>query len=485
MPFLSDSSFQAPILPSLHGETPPDARAAVAADPIADLIIPAADGQVLRPGDAEFNTLLPFNLRTTVRPMVIAQCRTPHAVSLAVQWARSHGVALCGHGGGHSYEGFSSCAGIMIDVRKMNAITIDAASQTARIGAGSLLGTVAETLFTQHFALPAGSCKPVGIAGLTQGGGHGFTSRKFGLTCDSLLAAHVVLANGSEVNASATENPNLYWALRGGGGGNFGIVTEFTFKLHPVNRVIAFSIKWPNNYPTNSLKTWQSFAQSAPDELSFVLNMTGGQGAISGIHCSGLYLPANAGGTPTVGDLQTLLAPLMAVGNPVLTTRQFSYIEAVRYFAGDGDPNRIFFKAKSDYSLSAWSDAAVATFIAALKASPYPIAAIFEAYGGAIGRVAAADTAFPHRGDTRFCLQYYLQWSSSASTNGRLAAIRALYAAMRPHLPGYSYVNYLDLDLHDYAAAYYRDNLSRLRMVKQQYDPDNVFHFAQSIPLPV
>ena len=487
MPFLSHASLNAPILPSLHSDAPPNSPATIAGvtDPLADFIIPPADGKVLRPGDAGYNDLLPFNLRTTVRPQVIAQCRTAHGVSLAVQWARRHQFALCGHGGGHSYEGFSSCSGLMIDVRKMSAVVIDAVNQTARIGAGCLLGDVTETLFAQKFALPAGTCKPVGIAGLTQGGGHGLSSRKFGLTCDSLISVHLVDANGNELTASASENPSLFWALRGGGGGNFGIVTEFTFKIHPVDRVIEFSIVWPDDsFRTSILRTWQSVAQSAPDELSFVLHVNGGQGRISHIACTGMFLPRTASQTPSVNDLRTVLGPLLAIGNPRFKPSEMSYIEAARIFAGDGDPNRVYFKAKSDYSLDAWSDGAIGTFISALRSSPSPIATIFEAYGGAINQLGEADTAFPHRGGTRFCLQYYLQWASSSSTNQNVAAIRALYAAMRPHLPGYSYVNYIDLDLHDYAPAYYKANLPRLQTVKQQYDPDNLFHFAQSIPLP-
>jgi hypothetical protein len=486
MPFLAESPLTAPTVSSLRSEAPRRTRQRVraGADPIDDLILPPADGKVLRPGDAGFNDLLPFNLRTSTRPAVIAQCLTPHGVSLAVQWARQNEFALCSHAGGHSYEGFSSCPGIMIDVRQMNAVVIDSANQTARIGAGCLLGDVAEKLFAKKLALPAGTCKPVGIAGLTLGGGHGLASRKFGLTCDNLLSAHLVDANGNELNASATENPDLFWALRGGGGGNFGIVTEFTFKVHPVDRVIAFRIVWPNNYPTASLKAFQSFAKSAPDELGFVYVMSGGQGHITGIRCTGLYLPKTAGQTPTVSKLKALLDPLLSVGDPTLTTKQFSYIEAARYFAGNGDPDRVYFKGKSDYSVGALSSDGVATFIKALRNSASPVAVIFEAYGGAINRVAETDTAFPHRGTTRFCMQYYSEWSASSSTNKNVAAIRALYAAMRPHLPGYSYVNYIDLDLTDYAPAYYKGNLPRLQAIKQQYDPDNFFHFAQSIPLP-
>ena len=488
MPLLSALSANSPSFASLQDDAPPRTPAAVAgiAEPLTELVIPAADGKVLRPDDPGFKDLLPFNLRTTSRPTAIAQCLTANGLSLAVKWARRHQIPLCTHAGGHSYEGYSSCSGLMIDVRKMDGVSIDAASQSARLGAGCLLGNVAVALFAQKFALPAGSCRPAGVAGLTLGGGHGLTARKFGLTCDSLISARMVDADGNQMNVSANENADLFWALCGGGGGNFGIVTEFTFRVHPVNHVIAFNIAWPNGtHPLPIIRAWQSLVQSAPDELSFLLHVNGSQGRIDHLGCNGLYLPREASQTPNLQDLKTLLHPLLSLGTPTLTPHEFSYLDAVHHFAGDGDYNRNYFKGKSDYSVGAWSDEVIQAFIAALCASPSEIATIFEAYGGAINRVGEADSAFPHRGNTLFCLQYFSQWESSTSTNRNVAAIRALYDAMRPHLPGYSYVNYLDADLQDFARAYYKDNLGRLQAIKQQYDPDNFFHFAQSIPLPV
>jgi hypothetical protein len=486
MSLLSALSATSPVLHSLKVDVPPQTPMAVEgiSDPLAELVIPAGDGTVLLPGDPGFNDLLPFNLRTTTRPMAIVQCLTANGVSLAVKWARRHEIAACTRAGGHSYEGFSSCPSLMIDVRKMNQIAIDTANQTARIGAGCLLGDIAVALFEHKLALPAGSCRPVGVAGLALGGGHGLTSRKFGLTCDNLISAHVVTADGDELDANLNENSDLFWALRGGGGGNFGIVTEFTFKVHPVDRVIFFSITWPNaSFRTSVIRTWQSLAQSAPDELSFLLHVNGGEGQINHLGCNGLYLPRDASETPSVDELRTVLNPLLALGDPSFTPREVSYLDAVKILAGDGDPNRVFFKGKSDYSVEAWSDDAIQTFIGALRGASSQIATIFEAYGGSINRVGETETAFPHRG-TLFCLQYFLQWSSSSSTNRNMAAVRALYGAMRPFLPGQSYVNYIDADLQDYAQSYYGGNLSRLQAVKQQYDPDNFFHFAQSIPLP-
>ena len=487
MPLLSALEATTSVLTSLKVEAPPQTPVAVEGidEPLTDLVIPAGDGKVLRPGDAGFKDLLPFNLRTTSRPLAIIQCLTANGASLGVKWARRHEIEHCAHAGGHSYEGFSSCSGVMIDIRKMNGIAIDGANQTARLGAGCLLGDIAVALFEHNLALPAGSCKPVGVAGLALGGGHGLTARKFGLTCDNLISAHVVTADGDELDANMNENQDLFWALRGGGGGNFGIVTEFTFRVHPVDRVIQFSITWPDDaFRTAVIRTWQSLVQSAPDELAFLLHVNGGEGRISHIGCNGLYLPRNASEAPSVDDLRAVLKPLLSLGNPSFRANQVSYLDAVKILAGDGDPNRVFFKGKSDYSLEAWSDQAIQTFIGALRNSLSPIATIFEAYGGSINRVGETETAFPHRGNTLFCLQYFLQWTSSSSTNQNVAAVRALYDAMRPFLPGYSYVNYIDADLQDYARSYYKGNLPRLQAVKQKYDPDNFFHFAQSIPLP-
>jgi FAD/FMN-containing dehydrogenase len=487
MPLLSALSDTAPVLPGLQIDAPPQTPMAGQSinQPLTELVIPAEDGNVLFPSDPGFDDLLPFNLRTTSRPLAIVQCLRANGASLSVKWARGHEIAHCTHAGGHSYEGFSSCSGLMIDLRKMNGIAIDAANETARLGAGCLLGDIAVALFEHKLALPAGSCRPVGIAGLALGGGHGLSSRKFGLTCDNLISAHLVDANGDELDANLNENPDLFWALRGGGGGNFGIVTEFTFRVHPVDRVIQFSISWPDDsFRTAIIRTWQSLAQSAPDELSFLLHVNGGLGKISHLGCNGLYLPPNSSETPNVDDLKTVLGPLLSLGNPSFRPKEVSYLDAVKILAGDGDPNRVYFKAKSDYSVEAWSDEAIHTFINALRAATSPIATIFEAYGGSINRIGETETAFPHRGNTLFCLQYYLQWLSGSSTNRNVAAVRALYDAMRPYLPSYSYVNYIDADLQDYARSYYKGNLLRLQVVKEQYDPDNFFQFAQSIPLP-
>ena len=457
------------------------------ADSIAELrgAIDSVDGKVLVSGaDPIPGNRLPFNLRAGVTPHVLVLSKTPKAISGSIAWAKRHAVPLCGRAGGHSYEGFSSIAGLVIDVGDMNSITIDTANQTATIGAGCRLGDVTERLFKDGLAIPAGTCAPVGITGITLGGGHGVSSRKLGLTTDNLLSVRLVDASGAELRASKTENPDLFWALQGGGGGNFGIATEFSFRVYPVNQVIVFQLRWQPSHAAKALAKWQTFAPAAPDELGCIFAIDAGPNGITGVRCGGQLLPKNPGELPDKAHLLELLGPLTSDGTATVTTKSLSFIEAARHFAGDGDKQRVYFKAKSDYAVEPLNSQGIDTLLAALRSITEPVTAIFEAYGGAINRVAPDATAFPHRGTTQYCLQYFAQWTSSSSTSRRVKAIGNLYTAMRPHFPGFSYVNYIDLDLENWPVAYYKENLARLSIVKMKYDPANVFKFAQSIPLP-
>jgi hypothetical protein len=498
MPY-SAHSLSTPPLASLAGEgqstalaqeesaSTPSRLSGSSVDPVAELraAIDSADGKVLVSGtDPIPENRLPFNLRAVVTPHVLVLCKTPKAISESIAWAKRHAVPLCGRAGGHSYEGFSSVAGLVIDVGDMNNITVDAANQTATIGAGCRLGDVTERLFKDGLAIPAGTCAPVGITGIALGGGHGVSSRKLGLTADNLLSVRLVDASGAELRASKTENPDLFWALQGGGGGNFGIASEFLFRAYPVNQAAIFQVRWQPSHAAKALANWQVFAPAAPDELGCIFAIDAGPNGITGVRCGGQLLPKNPGELPDTAHLVELLRPLTSVGTPTVTTRSLSFIEAARHFAGDGDKQRVHFKAKSDYAVEPLNSQGIDALLAALKRSTEPVTAIFEAYGGAINRVASDATAFPHRGTTQYCLQYFAQWASSSSTSRRVKAIEDLYTAMRPNFPGFSYVNYIDLDLENWPVAYYKENLARLSEVKLKYDPANVFKFAQSIPLP-
>jgi len=442
------------------------------------------DGTVLVPGIDSTKDLINFNARIKVVPQVLVECKTPLAVSQTILWAKKFGVPIRSRSGGHSFEGFSLVDGVVIDIKPMRKIVVDASRQTATIGAGARLVEINDSLFVHGFGLSGGSCPGVGIAGLTLGGGHGLSSRKFGLTADNLLSLTMVDASGNSVQASDTTNTDLLWASQGGGGGNFGIVTEFEFNVHAVSNVQIFYLAWPPANAAQVLASWQRFAPFAPDELTCHLAIDSGRDGIIGVHCGGQLLPKTAGGTPTRAELTHLLGPLTAIRPKAFTSHARTFLGAAIHFYGDDKP-QIFFKAKSDYADQLLADDAIADIVRQLNGQHWPhgsVSIIFEAYGGAIARVAPAATAFPHRTNTLFCVQYYTEWQKDADTPRMLKQMRDLYDIVHPHFSGFAYVNYADLELVDWQRAYYRDNLQRLREVKRAYDPQNIFNFAQSIP---
>jgi len=434
------------------------------------------DGDVLQPGqDMAAEELLPVNRRTVVVPRVIASCKTAHGVSVALDWARRHAIPLRGHSGGHSYEGYSSSSGLMVDVRPIKHVLPN--NTTARIGAGARLYEIAEGLFTRKLAIPAGTCPTVGIAGIALGGGHGLSSRKLGLTIDNVVRLRFVGADCNEHIADENQNNDLFWALRGCGGGNLAIVTEFEFRVHPVGMVNLFRIRWKPGRSADVLEQWQRLMQGAPDDLGSVLVIGGGPNGLRPVRCSGQMLPADS------STLRKVLQPITDIPHLEFKLTTVSFLDAVKYFAGGDDNPRVFYKAKSDYVTKPLSSSASDDLLNALSRCEKSVDVIFEPYGGAVNRVASDATAFPHRGDTLFCMQYYAEWRNASSTAAAVSAVTAVYAAMRTHVSGRSYVNYADRDLTDWPFAYYAGNLRRLTAIKRQYDPNNIFDFPQAIPI--
>ncbi len=448
--------------------------------------IGSTDGIILIQKDSDYSKHRDgFNLRFQIVPQVIVLCKTSKAVAEALGWARTNNVPVRPRSGGHSYEGLSTCEGIVIDVSPMNEMSIDASSRTARLGAGCKLGKVYEVVAAKGLAIVAGSCGTVGVAGLTLGGGYGLLSRKFGTTSDNLLSLKMVLADGSVVTASASENADLFWACRGGGGGNFGIATEFTFKLHPVSKVVTFAFKWSSSDAKKVLQAWQNLAPQFDDEITSLLKITGVAGSgIQPVKLVGQYVAKSEGHTPSENDLRSLLKPLTSIGSSTelkIATRTFS--DAVAYFSGGDDP-AVCFKAKSDYARDPVSGDGIDQLLKQLgNLSTGAVAALCDSYGGALNRVPADATAFPHR-DRLFSVQYYSQWAGTSKSPANIEQMRKVYGAMRPYFSGHSYVNYIDLDLTDWQRAYYGDNFQRLTQVKAVFDPENVFNGPQCIPLP-
>lgn len=460
-------------------------------------------GTLVQPGSPRYPTALQlFNTRFDgIRPAAIAYCTSIADVQACLAFVRRFGVPVALRAGGHSYAGYSTTTGLVLDVSSMNAVMVDAGAGTALVGAGARLIDVYAALAQQGLALPAGSCPTVGISGLTLGGGVGVLGRKFGLTCDNLLAANIVLADGSVLNCDASQYADLFWALRGGGGGNFGVVTSFLFQVHPVSTLSLFTLNWPWSVASDVVDAWQNWAPQAPDELwsnCLLLTSTSTEPIV---RANGVYVGA-------VASLEPLLQQLTS---RVGTAPSSSYVSGVGLLetmmdeAGcygmsvgechlpgqnpQGQLQRATFSAKSDYFSSALprqgSDVLVSA-IAGGQDSSVALGILLDAFGGAFNRVATDATAFVHR-DALFSAQYTANWHASDPSSVASASqtwLTGTWQAMRPYASGFAYQNYIDPDLPNWQTAYYGANLARLQQVKAAYDPGNLFRFAQSIPEP-
>jgi FAD/FMN-containing dehydrogenase len=439
------------------------------------------DGDVIAPGSARYaSARLLWDTRfDRLKPRAIAYCASRADVERIVRWARSERIHVVPRSGGHSYAGYSSGDGVVVaDVSRLNAVKLSGSRAT--VGAGANLFSVYAALAKHGVTIPGGSCPTVGIAGLALGGGIGYSARQLGTTADNLVRLQLVTANGELLVCDASHHADLFWACRGGGGGNFGIVTDFTFAAHPVSTVSTYSIEWPWAQAAQALAVWQQFAPHAPDALFSVLDLIATDpstpGARAHVVSAGQYVGPES-------DLPSLLQPLTDVGTPIrVVTRTLSYLDAVVHWAGCRDTAscteaRSAFAAKSDYVAASLPAAAISTVVNAVAARQgHGRGAIyFDASGGAINRVPKAATAFVHR-DSLFSIQYTSGGDNSSST-----WLANLYAQMRPHVSGFAYQNYIDPNLRTWPHAYYGANLPRLEAIKRKVDPHGFFRFRQSI----
>ena len=395
------------------------------------------------------------------RPAAVAQCAGTADVQACVDAAVASHTPIAARAGGHSYAGYSTPDdALVVDLAGMSGVQVN--GDTAVIGAGARLGDVYAALAAAGRCLAAGSCPSVGIAGLTLGGGIGVLSRKYGLTCDSLTSATVVTADGQVRTASASTAPDLFWALRGGGGGNFGIVTSFTFTTVPAPQLTVFQLGY--RAVADAFGAWQPWIAAAPDELWANFNVTGGDSPTCTI--TGCFVGA-------AGSLNPMLDALPAP--TYRTVQSMSYLDAMHWFAG-GPKSPESFVASSRMLLAPVGDPA--TLVEAATGHP-DLHLIIDALGGAVGRIGPADTAFPYR-SALASVQIYLKTTPAAQAD----AARQVYAVrdqLVPAIGSAAYVNYLDPTMPNWADAYYGTNLPRLRTVAHTYDPNQVFLFAQAI----
>jgi FAD/FMN-containing dehydrogenase len=465
------------------------ARARVAAGSgIPRTLKQAIRGAVIKPGSPGFAAAAHvYNARfDNVLPSIVARPVDTADVAAAVRWAVAKNVPLRARSGGHSYAGYSTFSkGVVLDLRNVSGVTVDTAARTATIGAGAQLIDVYTTLASHGMTIPAGSCPSVGVGGHALGGGMGLAGRAFGLAADHIVGATIVTADGRVRHVDKHGDPDLLWALKGGGGGNFGVVTQLKMRTQRMpSSGSYFFISWPWSAASEVVAAWISSAPHAPDGITSILHLNAA-GSAPSVGVSGQYIGS-------AGALPGLLAPLSGIPGASVSSGQDGYLRLQMIFAGcssktfaqchtvgthpGGTFPRMSFNAKSDYVDRPFSSAARAALIAATEArigQPGSGAILFDAYGGAINRVAPGATAFVHRNDL-CCIQYL-------SYNGGAEWLRSSHQRMRPYVSGAAYQNYIDADLTGWQQAYYGANYARLQATRRRIDPHHTFTFPQAI----
>ncbi|HEY6280083.1 MAG TPA: FAD-binding oxidoreductase [Streptosporangiaceae bacterium] len=464
-----------------------------------------SSGRLLRPGQSGYHTArLLFDPRFDyLRPAGVAYCRTPADVALCLSFVRRFALPVAARSGGHSYGGWSGSTGLVVDVTEMNSFRLLPGGHSVTVGTGSHLIDLYRKLSGHGLAVPGGSCPTVGVAGLTLGGGVGVVGRAFGLSCDNLEAMQIVTADGSVLDIDGAHHSDLFWACRGGGGGNFGVATSFAFRTHPLSSLVLFFLSWPWSQAERVIAGWQSWAPQAPDALWSNVHLSAAPGGSTpSIQVGGTYLGSVSGLTalldqlyaavgsgpvsPFVQDTPYLQAMLLDAGCSGLTVDQCH----LPWQAPGGQLTRQPSYAKSDFFTVKLPRAGIRALLAGVEAlTGVPGASsgaggvAFDAFGGALNRVPADATAFVHR-DALFLAQYTTEWGAGA-TAGQVASqhrwLRKFYASMRPYASGQCYQNYADPDLANWRQAYYGANYPRLAHVKGLYDPGQLFRFAQGI----
>jgi FAD/FMN-containing dehydrogenase len=431
-------------------------------------------GQLLTPADSEYDTARKvFNAMIDKRPKLIARCAGAADVIRCVQFAREHELPLSARGGGHSVSGASvSDGGLMIDFSRMKGIRVDPARRTALAQPGLILGEFDRETQAFGLATTLGIVSMTGIAGLTLGGGLGWLMGKHGLACDNLLSADVVTAEGKLVSASASENADLFWALRGAGA-NFGVVTSLEYRLHPVTGVLGGLVLYDMSQAKDVFRFYGEFSRSAPDELGSAFGMLT---APDGNPVAGIVAVYNG---PTQ-EAEKILKPLRSFGTPLADLIQpMSYVAAQSIFDASY-PRGLYHYWKSGF-LRELNDGAMETMISFAQSKATPGCQVFlEHLHGAARRVPTAETAFANR-DNAYNLGIFTITPNPAETDKNIRWARELWAALQPYVAGRVYVNYLGADEADRIREAYGPNYERLAALKKKYDPTNFFRLNQNI----
>ena len=442
-------------------------------------------GSVLLPGSPEYDKArTTWNSIVDRKPGFVIQALGASDVQKAVNFVREAGLIMSIRSGGHQIAGHAVADdAVMLDLSQMKSVHVDPKARTARVAPGAVLGDVDRETQAHGLVVPTGINSTTGIAGLTLGGGFGWTTRKFGMTIDNLISAEVVLADGTIVTASESSHPDLFWAIRGGGG-NFGVVTSFEFRLHPLGpQVLSGLVIHPLEQGPALLPGYARIADTAPDELTVWTVMRKAPPLP--------FLPEDWHGREVlifaacyagpIEDGEAAMEPLRALGDPIVDViTPHSFVDWQAAFDPLLTPGvRNYWKSHDFDALPA---DAVAGLLDSISTLPDPACEVFIAHvGGAMARVEAAATAYPQR-SAHFIMNVHTRWEDPAKDDTCIAWARALYDRMVPYATGSAYVNFMPADEAAALSSAYGANATQLSRIKGRYDPGNLFRVNHNIP---
>jgi FAD/FMN-containing dehydrogenase len=441
-------------------------------------------GQIVLPDNPNYNEVREiWNAMIDRRPAVIVQCAEADDVPHAISYARENGLEISIRGGGHNIAGSALCDnGVVIDFSNMKTVRVDAQKRRAYVEPGATLGDFDKAVQAHGLATPAGINSTTGIAGLTLGGGFGWLTRKYGMTIDNLVSAEMVTADGRKIHVSEDENTDLFWAIRGGGG-NFGVITQFEFALYPVGpEILAGLLVFPMDQAKQVLEKYREFVKSAPEELNVWVVLRKAPPLP--------FLPENVHGKEVVvlaifyaGDIaegERLIKPLRSFGDVY-----GEHIGAQPYEQWQQAFDPLLTPGARNYwkshNFTELSDGALDSMIEFAGKLPSPQCEIFVGLiEGAANRVPSNAMAYGHR-DAKFVLNVHGRWDEAAQDETGIAWARAFFKASAPYASAGAYVNFMTEDEGDRVAAAYGANYARLKQIKKKYDPENIFHNNQNI----
>lgn len=436
------------------------------------------------PKDCEYeNARINWNANIDNTPAVIFFCSEAEDVKAAIKWAQVHGKEIRIRSNRHNYEGFSNADNaVVIDVSRIFSIELSSDKKTVKIGAGNNVHSVYQALYKEGLTIPLGSCPTVGVVGLALGGGVGFSTRKMGLSCDSITEIELINAQGKLIKASHDKYPDLFWACCGAGNGSFGVVLSITFKTHLISDVVVYKITWDWKDLYKVGQAWFTLLENSPNDLMTFLRFTK-KGSEKIVASFGQFF-----GTEL--ELKKIIKSLLEIPTISVSIEKVTYLQASNKWAGIEANATIIpplphksFKAKSLYIFTPFTQEALKAIDHAYSdPSLNDSFTVLDSYGGAVKEYPEDSNAFFHRKSIA-SLQTLVYWENNEDKENQLKWIRNYHDDLIPYGQG-SYANYSDLDLKEWGKAYYGDHWGKLIFIKEKYDPKNIFHHPQSIPLP-